>query len=117
MEVQAMSEPRAITREEAREKILTTIRGIVRYWAGLPNPDLSVWDRCDGVAFSILNIFDGSNVSLPAMNISLQPCEEDTAYNQEQGQNWYEPGMVINEDCQLHELYCHVAPHIQQEKL
>ena len=85
-----------------RKELLDNIRNNVRYWAELP--DMTAQERCDGVAFSILNIFDGTAMNLPAMNIALDPHEDDKAVNQNEGENWYEPGMVIN-DCMLHEMY------------
>jgi hypothetical protein len=94
--------PRAKTEEEVRREIFATIRGYVNYWANLP--DNTSEERCDGLAFSILNIFDGTTVSLPAMNISLSPHPDDMLFNKNNGENWYEPGMIIN-DCCLHEEY------------
>jgi hypothetical protein len=94
--------PRAKTKEEVRKEFLVKIHGIVNYWANLL--DETVLDRCDGVAFSILNIFDGTSVDLPAMNISLYPHPDDMLFDQNNGENWYEPGMIIN-DCYLHEEY------------
>jgi hypothetical protein len=97
-----MNEPRAKTVEEVREEFLDNIREVARYWAKLP--DRTAQERCDGLAFSILNIFDGTTMSLPAMDISLAPHEDDKAFNQNEGENCFEPGMVIN-DCMLHEMY------------
>lgn len=97
-----MSKPRAKTAEEAREEFLNYIREIARYWAELPGK--SAQERCDGLAFSILNIFDGTTMGLPAMDISLAPHEDDKEYHRNNGDNWYQPGMVIN-DCMLHEMY------------
>lgn len=93
---------RAKTAEEVRREFLLHIHSLVEYWAELPNK--TPLERCDGLAFSILNIFDGTTMGLPAMDISLSPHPDDKAYNQESGDNWYDSGMVIN-DCMLHELF------------
>lgn len=101
MPVDPTESPRAYTPEEVQVMLLGQIRGFARYWANLPNK--TPQERCDGLAFSILNIFDGST-ELPAMNISLSPHPDDQEYHRENGENWYEPGQVIN-DCVLHEPY------------
>lgn len=93
---------RAYTADEVREKMLTHIRNMVEYWAGLP--DMSVEDRCDGVAFSVLTMLDGAT-ELPACAVSVAAHPDDQAYHQGQGENWYPDGLVINADCDLHEAY------------
>lgn len=93
---------KAKTVDQVREELLGHIRMIARYWAELPNK--TPQERCDGLAFSMLNIFDGNTLPLPAMDICLAPHPSDKDYNIEEGEDWYEPGMVIN-DCQLHEHY------------
>ena len=95
--------PRAKTPEEVRGELLAHIKTISRYWAGLPNK--TPRERCDGVAFSILVLLDGM-ANFPAVDLALQPHQDDQAFYVEQGENWYEPGMVIN-DCQLHDEFVH----------
>lgn len=41
---------------------------------------------------------------LPAMDVSMRPHEEDKAYRIKQDEDYYEPGMVIN-DCNLHDIW------------
>lgn len=94
-----MTTPRAYTADEARQHVLDHMKVLSAYWAGLP--DKTDAEKCDGLCFSILNIFDGTSMSLPAMDISLAPHESDKEYSREQGDNWYEPGQVIN-DCMMH---------------
>jgi hypothetical protein len=93
---------RAYTAEEVREQLLAHIRHLARYWATIPDRQTPL-ERCEGLAFSILNIFDGTS-SLPAFDIVLSPHPDDKAFHQSEGENWYEPGMMIN-DCMLHELF------------
>ena len=97
-----MSEPRAKTVEEARKAFLTQAHIYADYWAKFP--DLTPQDRCNGVVFSILNIFDGTVPGLPAMDITLRPHSDDEEYCKLEGSNWWQDGMVFNE-CHLHELY------------
>lgn len=92
---------KAKTVEEVREDLLNHIRALAQYWAGLPNKtDL---EKCNGLAFSILNIFDGTS-SLPAFDIHVAPHPNDKQYAIDNGVDYYEPGMMIN-DCLLHEMY------------
>lgn len=93
---------RAFTAAEVRAAFLKTIRGIARYWAH--DTDGTVNDKCNGVAFSILNIFDGSIIALPAMDIVLRPHPDDTEYCRKQGENWFKNSQLIN-DCILHDEY------------
>ena len=93
---------RAYTAEEVREQLLDHIRNLARFWATTENRQTTL-ERCEGLAFSILNIFDGTT-EFPALDIVLAPHPDDTEFHQSEGENWYEPGMMIN-DCMLHELF------------
>lgn len=93
---------RAKTVEEVREEFIAHIRSIAAYWAKAPNADTR--EMCDGVAFSILNVFDGTSGSMPAFDIIVRPHPEGKQFSIDNGDNYYEDGMVINE-CQLHEMY------------
>lgn len=101
------STPRAYTEEEVRDMLLNQIRALAKYWAKLPDVDpvtgqeQTVQDRCEGVAFSILTMLDGCGMTMPAITLKLDPHEEDKEYCQENGANWFEPGMEISE--MLHE--------------
>ena len=97
-----MSTPRAKTAEEVRGEFLNYIRAISKYWAS--QPDKTPQEKCDGLAFSILVIFDGDTTALPGFDIALSPHPDDKQYYIDHRENWYEPGMVIN-DCSLHDLW------------
>lgn len=90
---------RAKTEEEVKDEFLSHIRSLVEYWSKLP--DISNKHRCDGVAFSILTLIDGS-ASMPAIDLHISPHEDDKAYHIENGENYYETNMMFN-DCALHE--------------
>lgn len=95
--------PKAYTKEKARIMMLKHMQSVAEYWANLPNK--TNIERCEGLLFSILVMFDGGSGLWPAMNISMDPHPDDMEYHQSQGENWFEPDMVINDDCQLHELF------------
>lgn len=97
-----MSKP--INKEQAREAFLEHVRSVARYWA---DPNVScetVLERCEGVAFSILVLLDGG-ARLPAHDVVVRPHPEDKAYHIENDDDYYVDGIVINDDCQLHELF------------
>lgn len=93
---------RAFTPEELRSNVLDHIRLMVEYWATLPS--LDIHSRCDGVAFSILTMIDGS-ADQPPMALVALSSDEDKQYSVQKGENWVEHGTVINDDVMLHEEY------------
>jgi hypothetical protein len=97
-----MSEPRAKTAEEARADFLAHVRQVARYWES--PPDRTVRERLEGLAFSILNIFDGTS-GLPAMDIVLRPHPDDEAFYKSEDENWFEDGQIINDGVMLHEVF------------
>ena len=89
-----ITEPTPKPTEEVRKAFLDHLHTLVDYWSK-HRPDSK--DACDGLVFSILNIFDGTTtMGLPAMDIVLRPHEG------KESENWYQEGMVIN-DCHLHD--------------
>jgi len=91
---------RAKTKVEIKEEFMSHMRSIAKYWAGLP--DKTPHERCDGVAFSILAMIDGCSF-FPALDIAVHPHPDDMEYHKKNGENWYEPGMVFNDDTTLHD--------------
>lgn len=97
-----MTDPRAYTAEEVQEMLLDKFKHLAEYWATVDGPT-SVKDRCEGLVFSILNVFDGNSADLPAFDIIPSPHESDKEYRIENGKNYFEPVVVNN--CQLHEMF------------
>ena len=97
---------RAITKEEAREEFLKQVKALVAYWAEIEKE--TVIEQLDGLAFSILNIFDGSTMIFPTLDIVIRPHEDDKEYCIDVGENYYEDGMAINDDTMLHEEYVYL---------
>jgi hypothetical protein len=100
--------PRAYTSDELRDKFLHEVRTIAAYWAGLPDHDratgkaMTVRDRCDGVAFSILSVLDGATLDIPGIDLVFQSAEEDKEYYIQNGENWIEPGTVVSTTLRYH---------------
>ena len=94
------NEPQPYTAEEVRQQVLDLMRAYIGVW--LKEDRETERERMEGLVFSILNIFDGTTLDLPAMDIVLRPHADDKQFFIDEGQRWYEDGMVIN-DCLLHE--------------
>lgn len=95
--------PRAFTPAEARVLFLENIERIVQHWANDKRTKTAL-DKCDGVAYSILTLIDGDHGSFPAMDLRMSPNPTDKDDCIKHGENWYEPGQIIN-NCALHEEY------------
>lgn len=99
---------KAKTQEEVTKDFLDQIKAYIHYWQHLPEDrvpdgeDVTRW-RLWGVTFSILGILDGSSMGLPAFDLVLRPHPDDKEFFIEQGLDWFEDGMVINEEVILHE--------------
>ena len=95
-----------LTPEELRREFLDLIRIFRDCWE--QEKGKTSKEKLDGLCFSILNIFDGTTMGLPAFDIVASPHEDDKQYCIDCNANWIEPGTVIN-DCMLHELW-HTKP-------
>jgi len=73
--------------DEVKQDFMNSVRNIALYWSELPNKTPK--ERCEGVAFSILNIFDGTSGDMPMLDIVANIDGAET---------------VIN-DCMLHEQF------------
>lgn len=100
--------PRAKTPEEARAEFLQALAAIAHYWAK-DDRTSNALDKCNGVVFSVLNLIDGGSGGFCAVNLAVDPHESDKKYHEERGENWFEPGQVINADVALHESWFNYA--------
>lgn len=104
-ETSTQPEPRPWTAEEVRDSFLESCREIAEYWS---NPGLSrgsTWpERIHGTIHSLLCLIDGVTLDLPAFILTADPHPDDKNYYQERGENWTEPGTIINGTVALHEL-------------
>lgn len=101
--------PRALTEDEVRDLFLNAVAGIANYWATTNLEDGSAKSRCQGVAFSILALLDGSNIGLPGMKVIPNPAAEDEEYLKNEGKNWFPDDVDIGGG--LHEL---IHSHFQK---
>lgn len=93
---------RANTEQEMRDAFMSQVKCIARYWSKV---ECSEKERCEGVAFSIMNIFDGTFGGFPAaIDLVLRPHPEDKQYNIDNGDDYVVDGMCINNNVYLHEL-------------
>lgn len=95
---------REYTKEEVRNMVLTRMKHLAQYWATSQNAG-TVKDRCEGVAFSILTMIDGCASGMPAFDLVARPHKDDKAFQIAEGENWMPDGMVINDDCQMHDMF------------
>ena len=79
------------TVDEMREEFLSRVRILIDYWAEVGGPDSpkTTKDRLAGLAFSMLVTLDGGAADLPGYLIIPNSSEEDKAWYQEQGENYY----------------------------
>lgn len=99
--------PRAYTEEEVQDIFLNHLATLAHYWATV-TPDegeaMTVLDRCNGLVHSILSNISGSGLAHPAIDLRLAPHESDKAFHISEGENYFQPGMVIN-NCLLHQIW------------
>lgn len=82
---------------------LDLARQYATFWALAPGKTLQ--ERCDGVAYSLLGVLDGDVTGLPPLDLVTRPFAGDAQQRIADGKNYFESGMVINDDCMLHDLY------------
>ena len=95
---------RAYTKEEVRTRLLGYFKELAQYWAR--QGDITDLAKCEGAIFSVLVALDGESMELPAFDVVLRPHPEDKDYHISEGKNWYEDGMIINENYSLHDEFC-----------
>lgn len=99
-----MNKPRAYTKQEVRNFLYAQMKAIATDCANEKRrPD--VQDKIELAMFSLLALFDGSCISMPGFDLVLRPHPEDKQYHIDQGQHYFEDGMVIN-DTELHHEFC-----------
>ena len=85
------------TVEEVRSDFLSHVRAMAHYWANAPGTELSVQERCEGVAFSILAAIDGCAPNLPYLRLVIGDYDS--------GNDEYPSGAVLNRVVELHALF------------
>lgn len=104
-------EPRPWTKEEAREKFLKHIWGLIQFWADAKvDNDL---EKMEGLAFSILSSLDGTSMELPAYQVIPCPHPNDEEFHRVRGNNWYSDDIDIGGE--LHSNFYTYCPHKKLE--
>ena len=106
-----MSVSHQLTPGEARSRFLHTVKALAAYWSIAAQSDR---EKLDGLAWSILGLFDGQDLQLPAFDLVARPTSEDTAYWQASEEGWVKDGTVINQDCSLQEEYTLIGKPAQK---
>jgi hypothetical protein len=120
------SKSREWTQKEIQTQFLKQVSSCLDYWRDLPEGKFEAEDpllyRMEGLVFSILNILDGTSMSLPAFNVIPSPHPLDMEYAKELGDNWYpqlpaevEKAVDVHGKDLLHELW-HGFRKDQKEK-
>jgi len=93
-----------ITKEEACEKLITHIQGLISYWENVKDPQCS---RVFGVAHSILSTLDGCSGSSSGFHLINMNSQDDIDYLKERGEDYHPmpPKEVI--ECDIVKNYLH----------
>lgn len=97
-----MNMSRPLTPLEVQDIFLTEVANIAEEYAN--DEDLTVSQKCHGVAFSVLATIDGSRGSSPMQLVALPP-EAAKQVCIEQGEDFIQPGTIINPEFNLHTRY------------
>lgn len=90
------------SKEEMLNRFVDAVDEITQYWVNVDGTDKH---KCEGVAFSIMNMIDGMCGGFPsAIDLTLSPHPDDKAFHTSQGEKYVEDGMVINDGVMLHEM-------------
>jgi hypothetical protein len=90
---------REYTKDEVREMFLSNLKGIVNYWAKLP--DKTPKEKLEGLAFTILAEIDGSSSTIPTFILAPLPNEADKEYYIDKGKNYYPENHNSNVKCDI----------------
>ncbi len=99
--VMMSKEPRAVTEEELKSRLLDYFRGLANYWAVLESVT-DVLARSEGAIFSVLSTLDGSSVGFPAFDIVARPDTTDKEFCILNNKNWIPDGLELGN---LHEFW------------
>lgn len=81
-------EPRELTEEECRERLLRHIWGLIEYWLSEDrHPDAR--GKLEGLAFSILSLLDGSSVGIPGFIVAPVGHSDDAEYCRKNSEDWW----------------------------
>lgn len=94
---------RAYTKKELRENLLHHIHNLINYWNRQPETEIN---KLEGLAHSILVALDGNALAVHCRyNLVADPHPDDKEYAISCGDNYVEPGMIINDDINMHSIF------------
>jgi len=93
---------RAKTKRECRQEIYDGMKNLCHYWSS--QKQTTERERMESLCFSILVMIDGSSGQLPIpLTLSIDTCPDIKSDVIKECEDWFEPGMAINDDCQMHD--------------
>lgn len=96
-----MEQPRALTPDELRDKLLNHMRRLAHHWAHSDKGEYTIQQRIEGAMFSMLAMMDGCALDVVAFDLVARPHPDDKEYCKQKGCNWIEEGTIISD--MLHE--------------
>jgi hypothetical protein len=101
-------EPRVLTQEEVQEQFFHLLWTYIDYWATIGPEFRPSRNRLEGLAFSVLNMLDGTT-NLPAFDVITNPNSVDKEYCRDKlKENWWpqrEEGVTVHGNDMLHEKF------------
>jgi len=111
-------EPKELTEDAVRAKLLQYVWGLVEYWEK-ESRATKTREKLSGLAFSILSTLDGSAMELPAFIVAPSPHKDDRGYHWDHGENWFPENNDVNVACDLggslHEFFHEYDPSKPKE--
>ncbi len=82
------NEPRELTENEVRDRFLRHVWGAVREWQCEARRPTAA-GKLEGLAFTLLAMLDGSNMTLPKFIVAPDPHASDRPFLAERGENYF----------------------------
>lgn len=90
-----MEPSRAFTSQEIEETIYLQLATYARFWSAHVS-NHNDYEKCLGMAHSILSMLAGCNINLPAFELHPSPHPDDEEYHLKIDENYYDNNTVVN---------------------
>lgn len=90
-----MSNPKELTEEEVRAKVLEHVWELIQYWEKESSRTDSK-GKLQGLAFSMLSMLDGDSMGIPKFIVAPDPHPKDKAYHKKEGEDWFPDNSKVN---------------------
>lgn len=100
------------TTDEIQAEFVEHVRDSITYWDSLPN--ITIREKLNGLAFSILVAIDGEADALPSFILAPRPHPEDKEFHIQKGNNFYPENHLLDDEIKcdiagdLHEIFYRV---------